>query len=136
MNLVEQIRKGVELIEMGKALGKDTASIQDKVKTLQARLNKEVEQLKLSEFERRDIAVEIYSEFFQCNLWLCSNEDMAAQIKKDDPSAVYYTVGELRMLIRLKPDPVSLKSIHEAKVMNPGSEIKEVVMNDDNKVHR
>lgn len=124
MNLIEQISKGVELIEKGNALGKDTAPIRDKVKSLQTRLKKEVEQLKLSEFARRDMAVEIYSEVLGCNLWLCSNDEMAAQIKEDVPRAVCYTCEELRQLVSLNPDPESLKKIHDAKAFMPNSKIK------------
>lgn len=94
-----------------------------------------ISSITLAEFAKRNLAVEIYSELLRCNLWLCSNDEMASQIREDTPGAVCYTVSELRHLIKLKPDPVSLKAIHEAKVMNPGSEIKEVVMNDDNKAH-
>lgn len=80
--------------------------------------------IKLSEFERRDIAVEIYSEILNCRLWLCSNKRMAAQIREDAPDAVIYTVDELRLLLRLDPSPESLKRIHEAKVIYPGSIVK------------
>ena len=125
MNLIEQIYKGVELIERGKVLGKDTTLIQDRVKVIQARLNKEVEKLKLSEFERRDIAVEIYSEVLGCTVWLCSNQEMAAQVKKDDPEAITYTTHELRELVKLNPGSEDLKKIHDAKRVFPGSTLKE-----------
>lgn len=81
--------------------------------------------IKLSEFERRDIAVEIYSEVLGCELWLCSNKYIAAQIREDAPGAVCYTVKELRHLLGLNPSPESLKTIHEAKAVFPGSTIEE-----------
>ena len=125
MNLFEQIHKGIELVEKGKALGKETGPVEDKVKALQGRLNKEIERLKLSEFEQRDIAVEIHSEVLGCTLWLCSSDTMVTQIKEDAPGAVCYTVGELRHLLSLNPSPESLKKIHEAKAIYPGSTVVE-----------
>ena len=87
----------------------------------------EIPGITLSEFARRDMAVEIFSEFLQCNIWLCSNDGMAAQIMKDAPGSFCYTVDELRHLISLDPGPESLRKIHEAKIMNPGSIIKKSV---------
>ncbi len=80
-------------------------------------------QLKLSELAKRDIAIRIYSEVLGCEIWLCGTEQMASQIKQDDPEAVIYTVGELRRLYRLNPDPESLRSIHNAKAIFPGSKV-------------
>lgn len=91
----------------------------------------EIPLLTLYKFEKRDMAVEIYSEVVGCTLWLCSNEEMVAQIKEDAPGAVCYTVSELRHLINLKPGPESLKKIHEAKSTNPGSIIKKSVTKKD-----
>jgi len=125
MSLIERIHQGFELIREGRALGRDTSRVEEKVKTLQARLNKEVEKLKLSEFERRDIAVEIYSEVLGCTVWLCSNKEMAAQVKKDDPEAITCTTHELRELVKLNPGSEDLKKIHDAKRVFPGSTLKE-----------
>ncbi len=86
----------------------------------------------LAEFARRDIAVEIYSDFLQCNLWLCSNNEMAAQIRRDAPEQVCYTLEELKCLLQLKPSPDSLIKIHEAKTSFPGSTIKDSVTNKTN----
>ena len=79
--------------------------------------------LLLSEFEKREIAVEIYSEFLNCSIWLCSDEDMADQIKMDSPEAVCYTTHELRDLIKLNASPESLKKINDAKGTFSGSSI-------------
>lgn len=79
----------------------------------------------LAEFARRNMAVEIYSELLGCNIWLCSNKEMAAQVKKDDPETVTYTTHELRELVKLNPDPEGLKKIHDAKRVFPGSTLKE-----------
>ena len=94
----------------------------------------------LTEFARRDIAVEIYSDFLQCNIWLCSNNEMVAQIRSDDPEQVCYTAAELRHLISLNPDPKSLQKINSAKSVFPGStlkagipyEVPEVIREDQN----
>lgn len=80
----------------------------------------------LAEFARRDLAVEIYSEVLESNIWLCSNNEIMAQIKDEAPGQVCYIVEELRHLIRLGPSPESLKKIHEAKAIYPNSFIKEV----------
>ncbi len=72
----------------------------------------------LAEFARRDIAVEIYSEFLQCKIWLCSNDEIATQLKKDAPEQVCYTLDEIRSLLTLNPSPESLKKIHEAKTVD------------------
>lgn len=85
----------------------------------------EIPSITLAEFARRDMAVEIYSELLNCKLWLCSNDEMTVQIKRDAPGAVCYTVSELRELIRLKPGLESLRSVHDIKVIFPCSTIKE-----------
>ena len=79
----------------------------------------------LVEFARRDIAVEIYSDFLQCNIWLCSNNEMVAQIRSDDPEQLCYTTHELRELVKLNPGSEDLKKIHDAKRVFPGSTLKE-----------
>lgn len=71
--------------------------------------------MKLSELAKRDMAIEIRSEILDCRIWLCSNEEMVSQIRKDDPEAITYTVEELRELIRLNPTPDDIKRIHDAK---------------------
>ena len=85
--------------------------------------------MRLSEFARRDLTVEIYSETLGCSLWLCSNEKMARRIRKDDPDSVTYTAAELRYLLSLNPDAESLKKIHSAKSVFPGSTIAESIPN-------
>ena len=89
----------------------------------------------LAEFARRDIAVEIYSEFLQCDIWLCSNDEIASQLKKDAPEQVCYTLDEIRSLLTLNPSPESLKKIHEAKIVFPNSKLKEIIQDKDNKAY-
>ena len=36
--------------------------------------------LKFSELRRRNIAIQIFSEVLDCEVWLCSNEGMATQV--------------------------------------------------------
>ncbi len=78
----------------------------------------------LAEFARHDLAVEIYSEFLQCELWLCSNHKMASQIREAAPGSVCYTVDEMRKLIDLDPSLVDLQKIQDAKIAFPGSILK------------
>ena len=82
--------------------------------------------IRLSDFERRGLAVEIYSEPLGCNLWLCSNKEMGSRVKRDDPDAVCYTTHELRELIKLNPGPEGLNKIHSTKSVFPGSTLKSV----------
>jgi hypothetical protein len=79
--------------------------------------------LPLSEFSRRDMAVEIYSEIFGREIWFCSNKGMTAQVRRDDPEAVCYTADELRNLVKLNPSPNDLKRINEAKTTFPDSTV-------------
>jgi hypothetical protein len=79
--------------------------------------------LRLSELAKRNIALKIYSEVLGSEIWLCSSEEMAAQLRQDDPEAVTYTVDELRKLYKLQPFPEDLRGIHNAKTIFPGSKI-------------
>lgn len=79
--------------------------------------------IKLSEFERRDIAVEVFSEILQQTIWLCSDMGMVSQVKNDSPGAVCYTVDELRSLNKLNTSAKNLKRINEAKAVFPGSTV-------------
>ena len=87
--------------------------------------------ISLSEFARRDIAVEISSEFLGSNLWLCSNNEMEAQIRQDAPEQVCYTLEEIRSLLSLNPNPDSLKKIHAAKSIFSDSTLKSAPIKDD-----
>jgi hypothetical protein len=55
-------------------------------------------QLRLAELSRRNIALKIFSEILDCEIWLCGNEKMASQVQQDDPGVVTYTVSEMRKL--------------------------------------
>jgi hypothetical protein len=81
--------------------------------------------LRLSELARRNIAIKIYSDILGCEFWLCSNADMVAQVKQDDPGAAIYTVDEMRKLIRLNPDRESLTGIHNIKSVFENSRLIE-----------
>lgn len=82
-----------------------------------------VSRLTLFELSKRNMAIEIYSEILNCNIWICSNEEMVTQVKKDDPKAVTYSVRELRELIRLHPHPKEIRRIHDTKIVFEGSKI-------------
>jgi len=71
--------------------------------------------LTLFEIKKRDIAFQIYSEYVDDTFWICSNDSMVGQIRKDDPQSVVYHIDEIVRINNLKPDIKSLKSIHEAK---------------------
>ena len=80
--------------------------------------------LSLAEFSRRNIAIEIYSEVLKCNVWLCSDENMKAQIERDDPDQMCYTARELWQIVKLNPTPESLQKINEAKEEFPKLTLK------------
>ncbi len=132
MNLIEQIQIGEELIRKCKSQGKKFKSLETNVQGLKKTLHRDIERMKLSELKDRDMAIQIYSEVLCCNLWLCSNNGMAAKIRGDDPEAVTYTVGELREIINLKPNPEDLKAIHNAKLVFPNSKIIDSKLNNKN----
>jgi len=83
----------------------------------------QITSMKLTELAKRDIAIQIFSEILDCEIWLCSNEAMEIQIKKDDPAAITYTIDEIMNLIKLNPDPEELKRIHNAKEVFVDSKI-------------
>ena len=80
--------------------------------------------LRLSEFSRKNMAIEIYSEVIGCNLWLCSDQEMKEQIMRDAPGQVCYTARELWRLVKLNPAQKDLKRIHDLKEVFPKSHIK------------
>lgn len=82
-----------------------------------------ISKMTLLELSKRDMAIEIYSEILGCNIWLCNDEEMASQIKRDDPRAITYTVDEIRRLLSLKVSPEEIKRIHDAKSVFEGSKI-------------
>jgi len=98
----------------------------DKQKQKESNLNIQgIQGLPLSVFEKRDLAVETYSEVLDCTIWLCSNNSMVRQIKQDNPGAVCYTTKELEKLIELNPKPDDIKNVNEAKKVFPGATIIE-----------
>ena len=125
MNLIEQIQKGKELIEKAMALGKDTRPIEKKVETLECRLINEIEESKLSELSKRKIAIMIYSQILNSNIWICSNEEMITQVKEDEPGAITYSLDEIRKILNLNPKPEELRELHNAKLVFPNSKIVE-----------
>jgi len=81
--------------------------------------------LSYSEIKKRDIAFQIYSQYLDDSFWICSNDSMVEQIKKDDPESVFYHINEIVKINKLKPDIKSLKSIHNAKKEFLNSKIKD-----------
>jgi len=126
MNLFDQIEKGKELIRNGKTQGKNVKTLEEKVKGFEEVLIQNIEQMRLSEIEKRDIAIEIYSDVLCSEIWLCSNEELSAQVQHENPGAVCYIVSELRELIRNCTNSEDLKIIHGAKCVFSNSRIIEV----------
>jgi hypothetical protein len=79
----------------------------------------------LLEFGKRYMALEIDSEILGCHIWLCSNEEMEAQVKKDEPGGLTFTVKELEALLRLNPTPEDIRRVHEAKSVFEGAKVIE-----------
>jgi len=79
--------------------------------------------ISIDEFRKRNIAVEIYSEILNENIWFCSNEGMADQIQNDDPGAVCYTADELIKLLDLNPTKDFLRKVQNTKSVFEDSRI-------------
>jgi hypothetical protein len=61
------------------------------------------------------MAIEIYSETLNCELWLCSDEEMGAQVR-GTILTITYTVHEIIELIKLQPNSDEIIRINHAKV--------------------
>ena len=125
MNLFDQIEKGKELIRNGNTLDKNVRKLEERVSGMEEILIQNIEQMRLSEIEKRDIAIEIYSDVLCSEIWLCSNEELSAQVQHEDSESVCYIVSELRELNRNCTSPEDLKIIHEAKRVFSNSRIIE-----------
>lgn len=88
--------------------------------------------MRLSELSRRNIALRIYSEVLGCEIWVCGNGEMTAQLKQDDTGAVVYTANEMRKLMSLKPDSQGLRNVHIAKTVFPESKIVDSKLKETN----
>ena len=82
-----------------------------------------INRIELSEFKRRSIGVQIYSEVLNENIWFCSDNEIADQIQNDAPGAVCYTADELSKLIDLDPSKEFLEKIHNTKSVFEDSRI-------------
>lgn len=109
---------------MGHLLDRLNKKIEERKKQDPNPSTADISDLTLAEFARRNIAVEVYSEIIGCVIWLCSDEEMKAQMEREAPGHVCYTVRELRNLLKLNPSPEDLKKIHEAKEIFPNSTIR------------
>jgi len=132
MNLIEQIKKGKQLIDLGEAQGKDIEPLEKKLRILKELLKKDIGTLNLSELSKRRIAIMIYSTILNSNIWICSNEEMITQVKEDEPGAITYSLDEIRKILNLNPNPEDLKAIHNAKSVFPNSHIVDSKLNNKN----
>ncbi len=87
--------------------------------------------LRLSELAKRNMGIKIFSEILGCDIWLCSNEQMALSVRQDNPETVTYTVKEMREILRLRPTPDDIKHIHNAKNVLNGSKIVPTIFTPD-----
>lgn len=109
---------------MGRLLDRLEKIIEEKKTQSPTPHTETITNITLAEFSRRNISIEIFSEVLQCTLWLCSDEEMKAQVMRDAPGQVCYTALELRSLLKLNPSPEDLKKIREAKEVFPNSKIR------------
>lgn len=133
MSLIERIQEGKKLIVLGRSLGEDTTEIETEVKDLQLLIQTEVSRLKLSEFEDRHMALLVDSRVLGEHVWFCSDEDIAAQVRKDAPGVAAYTTDELREIIHLNPNPDELTAINNAKSVFRSSKILDSNLDTKNK---
>lgn len=80
--------------------------------------------LRFSELKSRNLGIKIYSEFIGDEIWLCTSETIATQLKLDDPKSVVYTLDELQILINQSVGKDELKKMHDVKKVFPHSTIK------------
>jgi len=95
---------------------------QNKLKVFTTSLE-QIPYMKISELARRDIALEIFSEVLGCEIWFCSDEEIADQIQNDDPEAIVYTASELIELFNIDPKEDLVKAIHYSKTVFQGSKL-------------
>ena len=81
--------------------------------------------------KKRKIGIEIYSEILNENIWFCSDQEIADQVRRDDPTCTTYTIAEIMNLIKLKPDPEELRRIHSVKEVFTGSKLTDCNLNGD-----
>lgn len=60
-----------------------------------------------------NIAIKIHSEISGHEIWFCSNEEMAREIKRRNLKARTYTINEIKEAIELAPDSQVLKQLQD-----------------------
>jgi hypothetical protein len=100
------------------------AEAKDKPNTSESEIGAEqILGMRISELSKRSIAIKIYSDVLGCEVWLSGTEEMANQLRQDDPEAVIYTAAEMRRLIKLNLTSEDLKRIDNVKTVLPGSKV-------------
>ena len=120
----EKIEQGTAAILKAQGEGKDTSNWMDYFAGLENQLMgllNAIPEIGLSEFEKQDFSIEIFSTVPNRTVWSCPDKEAAAQVKRDDTEAVCHTPDELRNLIAFNPGPESLKTIHEGKAVLSGT---------------
>lgn len=80
--------------------------------------------MSLLEFSKRNLAIPIYSELLNEEIWFCSSQYMLERIKKDNPKAVCYLSQELIEILKKKPSCEELMKIHLTKKVFDGKLIE------------
>jgi len=80
-------------------------------------LKNQLKNISLDKFKNLDYVIELHSEILNENVWFCSNEKMASQIKQDDPEAIVYTASELIELCNINPKEDLVKAIYYSKTV-------------------
>ncbi len=79
-----------------------------------------IDRIKLADFSKRNIALEVYSSTLDGIVWFCSNDQMAHKVINDVPGAVCYTARELLRLIKLQVSDEELIKIYNTKKVFDG----------------
>ena len=79
--------------------------------------------MRLSELEKTNLVVNIYSEVLDTNICLCSNNIVFEQQIKSNQEIACYTVEELRILNQKNTSYETLIKIHEFKKTFPNSKL-------------
>jgi len=72
-------------------------------------------EMKIKDFAKRSMAIQIFSKTFDEEIWFCSNEEMANKIREDDPESICYTADELIHLNNLNLDKSGIRKLHNLK---------------------
>jgi len=80
--------------------------------------------MKIKDFAKRNLAIQVYSKTLGEEVWFCSNASMEKKVITDQPESVCYTTDELLEIIKLDLTKERLMKFHELKKTFRGKVLK------------